>query len=118
MADQPCLRHQGEEAMLGFRRVLTAFPVSSALILGGSVAASAAGNPGRTPNPSGGPLDINCGGIPAVASITFNKEFAKTYTLADGTVKVMIEGRQLVTVTGTGKGPQLQLQRALCDLLP
>jgi len=89
--------------MLGFRRVLTAFPVSSALILGGSVAAPAAGNPGRTPNPSGGPLDINCGGIPAVASITFNKEFAKTYTLADGTVKVMIEGRQLVTVTGNGK---------------
>ncbi|TMC84666.1 MAG: hypothetical protein E6J06_06040 [Chloroflexi bacterium] len=89
--------------MLGFRRVLAAAAVAFALVLVASMAVSAAGNQGRTPYPSGGPVDINCGGIPAVASVTFNKEFAKTYTLADGTVKVMIEGRQLAQVTGNGK---------------
>ncbi len=89
--------------MLGFRRVLAAFALSSVLILGGSVTASAAGNPDRDPFPAGGPLEINCGGIPAVATTTFDKEFAKTYTLADGTVKVMVEGNESVTVTGNGK---------------
>ena len=53
--------------------------------------------------PAGGPIDVTCTGVPAVAAITFDKEFAKTYTLADGTVKVMVEGRQFASVTGNGK---------------
>ncbi len=89
--------------MLGFRRTLAALALTSAFVLAGSLAATAAGNPGRAPLPAGGPLDVNCGGIHAVVSITFDKEFAKTFTLADGTVKVMVEGRQLVAVTGNGK---------------
>src|SRR5690349_9246953 len=89
--------------MLGFVRPLAALALTSVLVLAGSLAATAAGNPGRAPFPAGGPLDINCGGIHAVATITFDKEFAKTFTLADGTVKVMVEGRQLVAVTGNGK---------------
>ena len=89
--------------MLGFRRLLAAAAVSCAIVLVGSVGVSAAGNPGRVPAPPGAPLPIDCSGVPTVATITFDKEFAKTYTLADGTVKVMIEGRQLVSVSGNGK---------------
>ena len=89
--------------MLGFRRVFALLALALASVWLGALGVSAAGNPGRTPLPAGGPLDINCGGIHAVASITFDKEFAKTFTLADGTVKVMVEGRQLVAVTGNGK---------------
>src|SRR5690348_2999615 len=89
--------------MLAFVRPLAAVALPSVLVLAGSLAAAAEGNPGRGPFPAGGPVDVNCGGIHAVVSITFDKEFAKTFTLADGTVKVMVEGRQLVTVTGNGK---------------
>jgi hypothetical protein len=89
--------------MLGIRRLFAAAAVSFALVLGGCMAVSAAGNPGRIPLPPGGPLPVDCSGVPTVATITFAKEFVKTYTLADGTVKLMVEGRQISTVAGNGK---------------
>ena len=84
------------------RRALAASMVMAGVWLnaGGVLAA---GNPGRTPNPPGPPVNVTCSGVPVVATLTFSKEYAKTYTLADGTIKVMVEGQLLATVAGNGK---------------
>ncbi len=102
--------------MLGFRRALVAFAVSSALVLGGSVAASADSNPhGRTlnlplPPPFTQPM---CG--PGLGDITasvdpntFNAYF-KTFTLQDGTTKIEFNGYARQIVQGNGKTLQFNV---------
>jgi hypothetical protein len=89
--------------MLGSKRALLVVVLPVMALWLGSTGALAAGNLGRVPFPAGPPANVTCSGVPAVAVVSFDNEFAKTYTLADGTVKVMVEGRQIVTVTGNGK---------------
>jgi hypothetical protein len=62
----------------------------------------AAGNPNRTPLP--GPDQPGfCPGIGWVLEhAVVNKEYYKTYTLADGTTKYMVEGRLILQISGNG----------------
>jgi hypothetical protein len=69
-----------------------------------SVSVAAAGNPGREPYPPGDDLYINCqSGFVAVLHTTIDKEYIKTFTSADGTVRYQVEGRLVETFTGNGK---------------
>ena len=90
--------------MMGFRRVLAVFAVVSALVWAGSAPAAAGGNPGRTPLPTGDLPGNFCGDAvgPILLHAAINKEYMKTYTLQDGTVKVQVNGRFVVEVTGNG----------------
>jgi len=89
--------------MLGFRRALLVVVLPAMALWLTATGVLAGGNSGRVPFPAGPPANVTCSGVPAVAVVSFDKEYAKTYILADGTVKVMVEGRQIVTVTGNGK---------------
>jgi hypothetical protein len=92
--------------MLGFRRALVVAVLSTAAIGFSSVTAVGAGNPGRTPLPNPpdvvGPL---CGPTigTVVAHISVNREYIKTFTQKDGTVRLEINGFAESTVTANGK---------------
>jgi hypothetical protein len=90
--------------MLGFKRLLAAAALSSALVLAGSAAASAGGNPGRTPFPGGEFSGTFCG--PAVGLVTerslTDREYIKTYSLKDGTTKFQVNGSLTLEISGNG----------------
>ena len=92
--------------MLGFRRALVVAVLSTAAIGFSSVTAVAGGNPGRTPLPNPpdvvGPL---CGPTigTVVAHISVNREYIKTLTQKDGTLRLEINGFAESTVTANGK---------------
>ena len=89
--------------MPGLKRVLAALAISSALVWVTSTAALAAGNPGRQPLP--GPDQV--GFCPAFGWVTehavLDREYYKTYTLADGTIKFLVEGSLTIELTGNGR---------------
>src|SRR5690349_17965123 len=95
--------------MLGIRRVVAVFATLSALLWLGATGAQAGGNPGRLPNlplpsPFTQPL---CG--PAIGDVTVSvdpttyREYFKTFTLADGNIKVEFNGYLTEIVQGNGK---------------
>ena len=88
--------------MLGFKRLLAVLAVVFAFVWLGSAAAQAGGNPGRQPLP--GPDFV--GVCPAFGNVTehavLNHEYFKTYTLADGTTKFLVEGSLTIELTGNG----------------
>ena len=92
--------------MLGLRRVLAVLGVLSALVWVGSAAANAAGNPGRQPLPTPpdvvGPLCGEAMGT-IVAHVSVDRQYIKTFTAKDGTVKYQVNGFAAVTVSGNGK---------------
>ncbi len=91
--------------MLGIRRLFVSAAVSFALVLGGCMAVSAAGNPGRVPLPTGDLSGPFCGDAIGTVLLhaAINNEYLKTFTLQDGTVKLQVNGRFVTTVTGNGK---------------
>jgi len=81
-----------------------ALALAAASVCLASVSVLAAGNPGREPYPPGPDLSINCPqGYVAVLHTTIDKEYIKTLTSADGTVRYMVEGRLVETFAGNGK---------------
>ena len=88
--------------MLGSKRLLASLAVLSALFWLGATSAAAGGNPGRTPVPVGDLTGTFCGDAigPVLLHVALNKEYVKTYTLSDGTVKQKVNGRFIVAVTG------------------
>ena len=90
--------------MLGSSRASKALILATIAICLGSASVSAAGNPGRAPYPTGDDLYVACPqGFVGVLHITINKEYIKTFTAADGTIRYAIEGRLVQTWTGNGK---------------
>jgi hypothetical protein len=92
--------------MVSFRRALIVVVLSAAALYATAAGGLAAGNPGRTPLPTPpdvvGPL---CG--PSVgtvlAHISVNREYIKTFTNTDGTLRFGINGFAQSTVTANGK---------------
>ena len=94
--------------MLGFSRFFVVAAVSCALVLASSVAASAAGKPGRTLAPSPNPLTAPlCGAALGDVTVTVDadtyRSYVKTYVMSDGTTRLKFNGYQAATVTGNGK---------------
>jgi hypothetical protein len=86
------------------KRVSEALAFALAAVCLASVSALAAGNPGRAPYAPGDDVFINCPqGFVGVLHTIVDKEYIKTFTAADGTVRFGIEGRLLETFTGNGK---------------
>jgi len=88
--------------MLAFKRLLAIAALVSALLLAGSTAASATGNPNRQPLPGPDQTGL-CPFGPVLEHATVDKEFFKTYTLADGTTKFLVEGSLTIQLTGNGR---------------
>ena len=92
--------------MVAFKRVLPAVVLSVLGLWLMSASVLAGGNPGRQPAPT--PADAVgtfCGadlGV-VVAHVEINKEFMKTFTLGNGTIRLAINGRFVSTVTGNGR---------------
>jgi hypothetical protein len=92
--------------MLGFKRVFAVAALSFAAICFTSASALAGGNPNRQPLPNPpdvvGPL---CGASigTVVAHLSVNREYIKTFTEKDGTVRLEINGFAQSTVTANGK---------------
>ncbi|HEV2035961.1 MAG TPA: hypothetical protein VGU71_17500 [Candidatus Dormibacteraeota bacterium] len=64
----------------------------------------AAGNPGRELIPPVPDAYVNCpSGVVALVHNTIEKEYIKTFTKQDGTLRYEINGRLVVAVTGNGK---------------
>jgi len=101
--------------MLGFRRLFAVFALSLVFVWLGSVAAGAAGKPGRTPNlPLPAPFtQAMCG--PELGDITLSidpttfRSYIKTFTLKDGTTKVEFNGYARQIVEGNGKTLELNV---------
>jgi hypothetical protein len=86
------------------KRASKALILAAAAVCLASVSVVASGNPGREPYPPGPDLYINCPqGYVAVLHTIIDKEYIKTFTAADGTVRYKIEGRLVETWTGNGK---------------
>jgi hypothetical protein len=88
------------------KRVLAALTVSWVFTCLLSTAAFAAGNPGRTPLPS--PPDVSgpfCPGSDAIvlAHLSVNREYIKSFTEKNGTIRLEINGYAESTVTANGK---------------
>lgn len=84
------------------RRGLNVAALSALAVSVTSAGVLAAGNPSRTPLP--GPDQPGfCPGIGwVVEHAVVNKEYYKTYTLQDGTIKFMVEGRLILEISGNG----------------
>jgi len=68
------------------------------------VSVLAAGNPGRELIPPVPDANVNCpSGVVALVHNTIEKEYIKTFTNQDGTLRYGINGRLVVAVTGNGK---------------
>src|ERR1700682_3611727 len=92
--------------MLSFRRALVVVGLSAAALYLSSAGGLAAGNPGRTPLPT--PTDVGrplCGPSvgTVVAHIAVNREYIKTFTNTNGTLRFGINGFAQSTVTANGK---------------
>jgi hypothetical protein len=92
--------------MLSFKRALIVVGLSVAILYGSSAGGLAAGNPGRTALPT--PPDVvgplcgpSVGNV--VAHISVNREYIKTFTNSDGTLRFGINGYAQSTVTANGK---------------
>jgi hypothetical protein len=86
------------------KRVSEALALALAAVCLASVSVLAAGNPGRAPYAPGDDVFINCPqGFVGVLHTIIDKEYIKTFTAADGTVRYGIEGRLVETFTGNGK---------------
>ena len=86
------------------KRVSEALAIAFAAVCLASVSVLAAGNPGRAPYAPGDDVFINCPqGFVGVLHTIIDKEYIKTFTAADGTVRYGIEGRLDETFTGNGK---------------
>ena len=92
--------------MLAFRRALIVVVLAAAALSLTPASGFAAGNPGRTPLPTPpdvvGPL---CGPSigTVVAHISVNREYIKTFTNTNGTLRFGINGFAQSTVTANGK---------------
>lgn len=92
--------------MLTFRRALIVVVLSAAALSATAAGGLAAGNPGRQPLPTPpdvvGPL---CGPTigTVVAHISVNREYIKTFTNTNGTLRFKINGYAQSTVTANGK---------------
>jgi hypothetical protein len=85
-------------------RATTTMALAAAAVCLASVSVLAAGNPGRAPYSPGDDVFINCPqGFVGVLHTIIDKEYIKTFTAADGTVRFAIEGRLGETFTGNGK---------------
>ena len=72
-----------------------------------SIGAAAAGNPGRQPSPTPPDIVVDvCGPSvgPVLAHITVNREYVKTFTEADGTIRIAINGAAFGTFTRLSNG--------------
>src|SRR2546423_15353896 len=88
--------------MLGFKRLLAVAALVSALLLAASTVASAAGKHDRQPLP--GPDQTGtCPFGPVLEHAVLDREYYKTYTLADGTTKYLVEGSLAIQLTGNGR---------------
>jgi hypothetical protein len=92
--------------MLSFRRALIVVVLSTAALYATAAGGLAAGNPGRTPLPT--PADVVgplCGPSvgTVVAHISVNREYIKTFTNTNGTLRFGINGFAQSTVTANGK---------------
>jgi hypothetical protein len=89
---------------MGPIRASKALALAVAAVCLASVSVLAAGNPGRAPYSPGDDVFINCpqSFVGVLHTIT-DKEYIKTLTAADGTVRYAIEGRLVETFTGNGK---------------
>lgn len=92
--------------MMVWKRVLAAFAISWAAVCVGSTTALADGNPGRSPLPS--PPDVSgpfCPGSDTIvlAHLSVNREYIKSFTETDGTIRLEINGYAASTVTANGK---------------
>jgi len=86
------------------KRVSEALAFALAAVCLASVSVLAAGNPGRAPYAPGDDVFINCPqGFVGVLHTVIDKEYIKTFTAADGTVRYAIEGRLGEAFTGNGK---------------
>jgi hypothetical protein len=88
-------------------RPVSAFAVLAIVLVATSVGGWAAGNPDRQPSPT--PPDIvvdvcipSVG--PVLAHITVNREYVKTFTEADGTIILAINGAAFGTFTRLSNG--------------
>jgi hypothetical protein len=93
--------------MKSIPRPIRAFALFAIVLTATSIGASAAGNPNRQPSPT--PPDIvvdvcipSVG--PVLAHITVNREYVKTFTEADGTVRYAINGANFGTFTRLSTG--------------
>jgi hypothetical protein len=69
-----------------------------------AVSVLAAGNPGRELLPPVPDEYVNCpSGVVALVHNTVEKEYIKTFTEQDGTLRYGVNGRLVVEVTGNGK---------------
>jgi hypothetical protein len=86
------------------RRIFAAALVSSALVWLVSAAALAAGNPDREPLPTPPDVTVSCPqGFSALAHVSINKEYSKVFVLADGTIKMLVNGDAVTTAAANGK---------------
>ena len=92
--------------MISLRRLLIAVALSATALSLTSAGRLAAGNPGRTPLPT--PPDVAgllCGPSvgTVVAHISVNREYIKTFTNSNGTLRFAINGYAQSPVTANGK---------------
>jgi hypothetical protein len=91
-------------AILGPKRVSKALALAASAVCLASVSVLAAGNPGRELIPPVPDAFVTCpSGIAAVVHNTIEKEYIKTFTQQDGTLRYGINGRLVVEVTGNRK---------------
>jgi hypothetical protein len=91
-------------ATLGTKRASKALALAAAAACLASVSVLAAGNPDRQLIPPVPDEYVTCpSGIVALVHNTIEKEYIKTFTEQDGTLRYAINGRLVVAVTGNGK---------------
>ena len=93
----------GTAAIRGPIRASKALAFAVAAVGLASVSVVAAGNPGRELIPPVPDAYVNCPSGVAVVHNTIEKEYIKTFTKQDGTLRYEINGRLVVAVTGNGK---------------
>ena len=91
-------------ATFGPKRASKALALAASAVCLASVSVVAAGNPGRELIPPVPDAYVTCpSGIVALVHNTIEKEYIKTFTQKDGTLRYGIDGRLVVEVTGNGK---------------
>jgi hypothetical protein len=86
------------------KRVSEALAFALAAVCLASVSVLAAGNPGRQLIPPVPDELVTCpSGIVALVHNTVEREYIKTFTQVDGTLRYEIDGRLVVEVSGNGK---------------
>lgn len=91
-------------ATLGPKRACKALALAASAVCLASVSVLAAGNPGRELIPPVPDAYVTCpSGVVALVHNTIEKEYIKTFTQQDGTLRYGINGRLVIEVTGNGK---------------